>query len=137
MGFVLEHVDEPLELVRQYAKYLKPDGVICAAVPNALSMHRILGHRANLLQDMYALSEWDHKLGHKRYYDKQKFIDVFQESGLRISSFAGLMLKPFSTSQMKSLNLSQDVWTAFYSSGDLAPDFAYGLYVEARRNVKD
>lgn len=132
MGFVLEHVEDPAMIVNRFSKLLKPDGVICAAVPNALSMHRVLGARAGLLNDLYVLNEWDLKLGHKRYFDRNSFLALFRQLNLDVTHETGLMLKPLSTSQMDMLNLPDVVWDVFFHSGDLAPDYAYGLYVEAR-----
>jgi|HigsolmetaAR203D_1030402.scaffolds.fasta_scaffold00132_36 2-polyprenyl-3-methyl-5-hydroxy-6-metoxy-1,4-benzoquinol methylase len=132
MGFVLEHVDDPALIVERFSRMLKPAGVICAAVPNALSLHRLLGARAGLLKDPYALSEWDLQLGHKRYFDRDSFIDLFRQCNLRITKEAGLMLKPFSTAQLNALDLPDSVWEVLFHSGDLAPAYAYGLYVEVR-----
>lgn len=132
MGFVLEHVDDPGLVVQRFAKLLKPGGIVCAAVPNALSMHRVLGLRAGLLPDPYGLNEWDLKLGHKRYYDRKSFRALFEELELQVTREAGLMLKPFATSQMDALNLPESVWEVLFHSGDLAPDYAYGTYAEVR-----
>lgn len=132
MGFVLEHVNDPSIVISRFSKLLKPGGVICAAVPNALSMHRVLGVRAGLLKDPYALNEWDFKLGHKRYFDRTTFRALFEGLGLEVTREVGLMLKPFSTSQMDSLNLPQAVWDVLFNSGDLAPNYAYGTYAEVR-----
>ncbi|WP_084360578.1 class I SAM-dependent methyltransferase [Hydrogenophaga palleronii] len=132
MGFVLEHVDDPALVVQRFSRLLKPGGVICAAVPNALSMHRTLGVRAGLLQDPYALNEWDLQLGHKRYFDRDSFRALFDGLGLSVERETGLMLKPFSTAQMDALNLPESVWDVLFHSGDLAPSYAYGIYAEIR-----
>ncbi|MDC9832649.1 class I SAM-dependent methyltransferase [Rhizobium binxianense] len=131
MGFVLEHVDDPALIVRRFATFLKPGGVIIAAVPNARSLHRELGHRAGLLQDMYALSKWDLELGHKRYFDSATFRELFEREDLNVEKELGLMLKPLSTAQLQSLNLPKEVWETLYFSGDIAPQYAYSLYIEA------
>ena len=76
------------------------------------------------------LNEWDIKLGHKRYFDRDTFRSIFEKSGLIITKEEGLMLKPFATSQISSLNLSETVWNVLVHSGDLSPRYAYCLYVE-------
>jgi SAM-dependent methyltransferase len=131
MGFVLEHVDDPALIVKRFASFLKPGGVIIAAVPNARSLHRELGHRAGLLEDMYVLSKWDHELGHKRYFDNDTFRDLFQEAGMTVEREAGLMLKPFSTAQLNALDLPRAVWETLYFAGDVSAKYSYSLYVEA------
>lgn len=131
MGFVLEHVEDPKSIVKKFAEFLNPGGVIVAAVPNARSLNRILGYRAGLLENMYALSEWDIALGHRRYFDSVSFSNLFLENGMTVVRTNGLMLKPFSSSQLEQLDLPQKVWQVLYDAGDLAPEYAYGLYLEA------
>lgn len=70
--------------------------------------------------------------GHKRYFDRDSFIDLFRQCNLRITKETGLMLKPFSTAQLNALDLPDSVWEVLFHSGDLAPAYAYGLYVEVR-----
>ena len=132
MGFVLEHVEDPAAIVKKYSQLLKPGGFICAAVPNALSMHRVLGQRAGMLDNLYSLNQWDELLGHKRYFDTNSFKALFDRAGLEVVREAGLMLKPFSTAQLEHLLLDEEVWNALAKSGDLAPMYAYGIYIEAR-----
>lgn len=133
MGFVLEHVDDPALVVKRFAEYLKPEGLIIAAVPNARSLHREMGHRAGLLDDMYALSKWDLELGHKRYFDSDTFRALFEDQGMTVAREAGLMLKPFSTAQLNMLDLPKAVWEALYFAGDISTRHAYSLYIEAGR----
>jgi len=39
-GHVLEHVDDPVAVLRLVKSWLKPGGRVLAAVPNARSIHR-------------------------------------------------------------------------------------------------
>jgi 2-polyprenyl-3-methyl-5-hydroxy-6-metoxy-1,4-benzoquinol methylase len=131
MGFVLEHVDDPALIVRRFTRFLQPGGVIGMAVPNARSLHRLIGHEAGLLQDMYALSEHDRALGHKRYFDLHSFRELAQAQGLVVKRARGIMLKPVTTSQLAALNLPESVMTALCKVGDALPDVANGMYIEA------
>lgn len=67
-GFVLEHVDDPARVLRRMQGLLSDQGRMLIAVPNARSLHRLLGHLAGFLPDLYALSDADHALGHQRYF---------------------------------------------------------------------
>jgi 2-polyprenyl-3-methyl-5-hydroxy-6-metoxy-1,4-benzoquinol methylase len=39
---ILEHVDDPVQVLKIAKKFLKEDGVLIADVPNAHSLHREL-----------------------------------------------------------------------------------------------
>src|SRR5262249_55332674 len=68
-GFVLGLGNYPAVIVRQYTEYLGPNGRFFIAVPNARSLHRLIGHEAGLLDNLYRLSAEDLQLGHQRYFD--------------------------------------------------------------------
>ena len=131
MGFVLEHVDDPGLIVRRFKRYLKPGGFIGMAVPNARSLHRLIGHEAGLLDDVYKLSAEDRQLGHKRYFDLDSFPRLAESEGLTVRRARGIMMKPVTTRQLGSLNLSPEVVRALYTVADGLPAIANGLYIEA------
>ena len=68
MGFILEHVDNPKEILESFRPYLKEDGQLFIAVPNAKSMNRRLGLSMGKIDDIYSLNEKDISLGHKRNF---------------------------------------------------------------------
>ncbi len=131
MGFVLEHVDDPALVVRRFKELMKPDGFIGMAVPNARSLHRLLGHEAGLLDNVYHLSAEDRKLGHKRYFDLESFRQVAESEGLVIRRARGIMMKPFTTGQLGALRLSQEVYQALFVVADDLPEVSNALYLEA------
>jgi len=132
MGFVLEHVDDPGLILRRFRAFLKPTGVLFAAVPNARSLHRLLGHSAGLLTDLYALSQYDRELGHKRYFDNGSISRLVEDSGYAILDKVGLVLKPLTTSQLQQLSLAPDIENAFIDVGYDLPDICNGILLTAR-----
>jgi 2-polyprenyl-3-methyl-5-hydroxy-6-metoxy-1,4-benzoquinol methylase len=130
MSFVLEHVEDPELVLRRFMGFLAPGGVLIAAVPNALSLHRRLGHAAGLLADPYALSVGDHSLGHRRYFDFASFTALTDRCGLRRRAAIGLMLKPFSTAQLDELDLSPAVWQALCSESRHMPEISNAFALE-------
>jgi len=132
MGFVLEHVDDPALVLRHFTKFLAPGGRLFISVPNARSLHRQLGFRAGLMQDLYSLSPADLQLGHRRYFDSELLRQLVEGCDLRIHGRAGLMLKPFTTSQMAALNLPDSVWDALNDIAFDLPDLSNGILIEAR-----
>jgi 2-polyprenyl-3-methyl-5-hydroxy-6-metoxy-1,4-benzoquinol methylase len=105
MGFILEHVDDPEQILRQYRSFLAAGGTLFIAVPNAEVLNRRLGHLASMLDDMSALSPHDQLLGHKRYFTVCSLKELVERSGYRMHRMEGIYLKPFTTRQIISLHL--------------------------------
>jgi len=132
MGFVLEHVADPELIIRRFRSFLAPSGRMMISTPNATSLHRLIGHEAGLLGDLHALSAADVALGHRHYFDSKQLQSMVERCGMRVVSRAGLMLKPFMTSQLASLNLSESVVDAMTEVGYSLPDVCNGIFIEAQ-----
>lgn len=132
MGFVLEHVEDPAFILRNFRSALKPDGILFAAVPNARSLHRLLGQSAGFMEDLYALSQYDLELGHKRYFDNHTITQLVMDSGYTVTETLGLVLKPLTTSQLQRLALDERVENAFIDVGYDHPDIANGILLIAQ-----
>jgi len=133
MGFVLEHVDDPGLILRRYRQCLSDSGILFVAVPNARSLHRLLGHAAGMMPDIYSLSPSDLQLGHKRYFDAASIKDLVRECGYEIVREHGLMLKPLTSGQLRSLGLGEAFDQALIEVGYALPDIANGIMLEARK----
>jgi SAM-dependent methyltransferase len=129
-GFILEHVDDPSFVLNRLHQFLAPGGRIFIAVPNACSLHRLIGYKAGLLEDMYALSPSDLALGHKRYFDLQTLSVLVRDAGFKIGKVEGLFLKPFTTSQLSSLDLSPAIWQALLEVSAGYPEISNAIYIE-------
>jgi SAM-dependent methyltransferase len=133
MGFVLEHVADPAVLVSRYSGLLAKGGLLAIAVPNARSLHRLVGHRAGLLADLHQLSEHDLALGHRRYFDLDSLRGLIEGAGLRVQACEGIFLKCLTTAQLSRVGLEARVLEAFCEVGAAYPEIAYAIYVEATR----
>ncbi|MBB5203976.1 SAM-dependent methyltransferase [Inhella inkyongensis] len=131
-GFVLEHVDDPARLLCHLHGLLKPGGRLCVAVPNALSLHRRLGHAAGLLADCHQLSPADHALGHRRYFDVAGLTELVRSCGWQVECCEGLLLKPFTTAQLDQLTLSPAVWSALQQVAAPYPELSNAFCMELR-----
>jgi 2-polyprenyl-3-methyl-5-hydroxy-6-metoxy-1,4-benzoquinol methylase len=130
MGFILEHVDDPVLILRRFREFLVPGGRIFLAVPNAEVMNRRLGCLAGMLKDVTKLSENDHLLGHKRYYTVNTLRGDLQQAGYSVTRLEGIYLKPFTTSQIVSLNLDPKVFDALCMLGIDYPELSCGILAE-------
>jgi len=132
MGFVLEHVDDSRSILARYRQYLAPGGRLFAAVPNMASMNRRLGHLAGLLPDLAQLSPNDIALGHKRYFSVESLTAQLRETGYEVERVEGIYLKPLTTAQMVSLQLSPSIIDALCRLGIDYPELCCGILAEAR-----
>jgi len=78
MTHILEHLDEPVELLRRSKEWLADKGHLLIAVPNANSLHRLIGVKLGMLSKKDELNEQDIILGHKRVYTPE----LFKEHGI-------------------------------------------------------
>lgn len=129
-GYILEHVDDPVLILKHFRHLLAPGGRMFITVPNAEVLNRRLGHLAGMLPDLQQLSEHDLLLGHKRYYTVESLRQDIEEAGYRVQRLEGIYLKPLSTSQMISLDLSEDVIRALCLAAIDYPELSCGLLAE-------
>lgn len=130
MGFILEHVDDPLLILNRFRKFLTPTGKLFVAVPNAEVMNRRLGHLAGMLPDMGALSENDLLLGHQRYFTVSSLTKLVSDAGYTIEKLEGIYLKPLATSQILSLNLADNIIQAMCEIGIEYPELSCGMLAQ-------
>lgn len=132
MGFILEHVDNPVEIMKYYKQFLTPNGRMFLSVPNAEVMNRKLGKLSGLLEDVTELSENDILLGHQRFYTRETFIKDIELSGLEVVNIEGIYLKPFTTKQMLSLNLDKSILNSLCQLGVNYPELSCGILAEVK-----
>ncbi|PQJ83338.1 class I SAM-dependent methyltransferase [Aliivibrio sifiae] len=132
MGFVLEHVEDPGLILRKYKKFLTTEGRLFISVPNASSLHRQLAHLAGMLPDIKKLSESDKELGHLRYFTVDSLKKLVEVSGYEVISIEGLFLKPFTTAQITSLDLDDEIFDALMKKGVDYPELSTGILLEAK-----
>lgn len=132
MGFILEHVDNPVEIMKYYKQFLTPNGRMFLSVPNAEVMNRKLGELSGLLEDVTELSENDILLGHQRFYTRETFIKDIELSGLEVVNIEGIYLKPFTTKQMLSLNLDESILNSLCQLGVNYPELSCGILAEVK-----
>jgi 2-polyprenyl-3-methyl-5-hydroxy-6-metoxy-1,4-benzoquinol methylase len=127
LAHVLEHVEDPILVLRKAKSLLKKDGIIIIDVPNAQSLHRQAGVRMGLLKDEYELNDSDKSVGHRRVYDKKKLAADIKKSRLYIVKTGGFFLKAFSNEQLDKIISEKDL-EAFGAIGVKYPDIAAEIY---------
>jgi len=132
MGFVLEHVEDPVFILKRFSRFLAKDGRMFVAVPNAEVLNRRVGKIMGLIDDITKPSENDLLLGHRRYYTVSTLQTDLLRAGYEVAHIEGIYLKPLSTRQMLSLNLAPAAINALCEVGIDYPELSCGLLVEAR-----
>lgn len=98
---VLEHVENPVHVLRCAASFLAPGGVLIVHVPNALAVNRRIAVLMGTLTDCEELSPFDIQVaGHRRSYSLATLKADIEAAGLRISATGGVFYKMLSTPQM-------------------------------------
>jgi 2-polyprenyl-3-methyl-5-hydroxy-6-metoxy-1,4-benzoquinol methylase len=130
LGHVLEHVADPTALLIRAKTWLKPDGKIFGAVPNADSLHRQAAVLMGLLAQVGSLNEADLLHGHRRVFNPTEFKDAFRNADLKIDFFGGYWLKPLSNGQIEK-DWTPEMISAFMLLGERYPEIAGEIYILA------
>jgi 2-polyprenyl-3-methyl-5-hydroxy-6-metoxy-1,4-benzoquinol methylase len=127
MEHILEHVDDPVGLLKRATPWLAPGGKLLLGVPNASSIHRLAAVKMGLLGKPNDLNTRDVALGHRRVYSPATLRADIEEAGLKAIELGGVFFKPLSNKQI------QDHWTeemieGFYELGKDFPEHAAEIY---------
>ncbi len=93
---LLEHVINPVSVLKKAASFLKKDGILIVHVPNALAVNRIIAEIMGTLSNEYELSPFDKKIaGHRRSYDINLLLKDIKKAGLKVVKTGGYFIKCF------------------------------------------
>lgn len=132
---VLEHVDDPVGLLRYLTQWLNPGGLVHIVVPNAESLHRRLGVVMGLLGRVDDLGDRDRRLGHLRVYRGDLLRQHIREAGLELLELTGSYVKPLSNAQM--IDWPPEVLSGLSRLSDDLPAYAAELYALCEVPVGD
>ena len=122
LAHILEHVMDPVSLLRQAKEWLHEDGFLIATVANGESIHRRLGVELGMISSPTELNENDIREGHRRVYTLGTLNTDIEEAGLEVVHAEGIMFKPLSNHQM--FNWPDDLLEASYKlAKKLPPEF--------------
>ena len=127
MEHILEHVDQPVPLLRHAQKWLAPAGKMLLGVPNGNSIHRLAAVKMGLLGHPCELNPRDLAQGHRRVYTPESFRKDIETSGLKIVELGGIFFKPLSNQQIQN-HWTDEMIQGFYELGKDFPNYAADIY---------
>lgn len=130
LGHVLEHVENPVDIIKQVSSWLSHGGRILAAVPNSNSIHRQAAVLMGMLKSEKELNDTDKKNGHRRVYDMEMLSKDFTDAGLKVVASGGYWLKPESNGQINE-NWTENMIDSFLELGEKYPEIAGEIYIIA------
>ena len=134
MGFVLEHVENPISILKRYREFLTPNGRIVIAVPNAKSLNRRYGLAMGMIDDIYALNEADLQLGHLRNYCLDTLQKDVSSAQLATHHIEGIYLKPMPLSVLQTLDDVDSNLQAMLEVGVDFPELCVALLLQVGKN---
>jgi 2-polyprenyl-3-methyl-5-hydroxy-6-metoxy-1,4-benzoquinol methylase len=126
MANILEHVEDPVLILKKAGEWLDGGGRIHIMVPNARSLHRRLGQKMGIIEDVASPSENDKKIGHRRVYTQETLESDIKKSGLAVVAKTGIFLKPLSHSQL--MDSDAKLLDALFEIGKELPDYCSTIY---------
>jgi len=127
MSHVLEHIADPVGVLKRIHQWLDAAGVFLVSVPNARSIHRMVAVEMGLLENVYQLNERDHQLGHYRIYDTATLVSHLEEAGFKIRETGGIFLKPLSNGQIEQ-QWTPEMVEGFFKAGKYFPEHCAEIF---------
>jgi trans-aconitate methyltransferase len=133
--YVLEHVDDPAEIIgRANTHWLEPGGLISIVVPHALSLHRRLAVKMGMNAWPGQLGETDRRLGHKNCftcYDMEKLLvdagfEIVERRGMFTKLLPNILMVPCSEQQLRGM---------FELGLDLPIEYSSAIYFQGRKKA--
>lgn len=114
---VLEHVDNPVELLKKINDtWLNDNGVLFVVCPNANSPSRQIAVKMGIISHTTAITESEMKHGHKITYNMDTLERDISKSGLKIIYRTGIFFKALANFQWDKL-LNTDIISNEYLDG--------------------
>ena len=131
-SYILEHVNDPVRILKNARSLLNRDGKLFIVVPNARALSRQLALHMGYIEDLKHLTENDLNHGHRRVYDRTSLNADLAAAGLTSIHEGGLMLKLLADFQMDQLFennfLSDEHVNGLYKLGLEYPDLCGSLF---------
>ena len=129
----LEHLDHPVETLRQVNAWLSDTGRLFVVVPNANAPSRQIAVQMGLIAHNSAITEAERQHGHRATYSLDTLARVATDAGLEIVQRGGVFFKPLANYQFDRLMggdiITDDFLEGCYRLGMHYPDLCASIYL--------
>ena len=136
---LLHEVEKPGSLIKAIENTCNSDTIVHVNVPNAYSLHRLLGKEMGILDDVHEMSENNIDFQQNNVFDKYSLEKIVNENGLEVIESGGYFMKPFSHKQMNEMMqkkvIDEKVLDGLYELGKCMPEFCSEIYVNCKKII--
>jgi 2-polyprenyl-3-methyl-5-hydroxy-6-metoxy-1,4-benzoquinol methylase len=129
----LEHLDDPVAILKRIGSWLSPKGLLFIAVPNAYAASRQIAVTMGLISHATAVTEGESLHGHRRTYSIDILMRDVKAAGLHIEDFGGILFKPLANFQFDRAladgALGDGYLEGCFELGKLYPELCASIYV--------
>lgn len=133
---LLHEVEEPTSLLKAIAHVCRKDTIVHINVPNANSMHRLLGKEMGILRNVTDMTQNNIDFQQNNVFDKISLCGLIERNGFQILEEGSYFIKPFSHKQMELMLekkiIDEEVLDGLYRIGKYMPEFASEIYVNCK-----
>ncbi len=137
----LEHLDSPVEGLLRLKDWLKPDGRIFIAVPNAHALSRRIAVEMGVVEYLNAVTPTESKFGHTVTFSLDSLKSVINKANLNIVSYGGVLLKTLANYQFDQALLSGIISNEYLIAADKLskefPDLSSSIYAIASKDTNE
>lgn len=129
----LEHLDDPVAVLRAINGWLSERGRLFLAVPNANAASRQIAVKMGLISHNAAVTDSERTHGHRGTYSLDTLERDATAAGLKVAQRGGVIFKPLANFQFdKALAegiISEDYIEGCYQLGTVYPDLCASVYL--------
>lgn len=129
----LEHLDQPVEILKKTQKWLNAGGRIVIAVPNASAPSRQIAAKMGILEVNTGITQAEWQQGHRMTYSMDTLYSHARNSGYRVIRSGGVFFKTLANFQfdaaIKAGIISSEFLEASYQLGMHYPELCASIYV--------
>ena len=129
----LEHIDDPVLVLKKIKKWLSDKGKLFVAVPNANAASRQIAVQMGLIENNCAITDGEQAHGHRTTYSLDTLERDASSAGLTILQRGGIFFKALANFQFDKLIdgdiISDDYLEGCYKLGMYYPDLCASIYL--------